>query len=255
VATNKLVAKTATEVGKASVRGSGPPNAITVVPPGEEAAFLAPLPVEALWGVGPKTTERLKELGLRTVGDLARWPEDDLKRLFGKSGQELAQRARGHDDRPIITFHESKSISQETTFIQDLREGSMLRRTIQELSDGVGRRLREENLSGTTIKLKIRWPDFTTLTRQTSLDHATDSPVEINRTAVELFEKVWQPGKAVRLIGVGVSGLGLPIRQLGFWEGDLEKDRRLQDAIDSLRERFGRNAILRGDQLERHSHG
>lgn len=255
VATNKLVAKTATDVGKASARGSGPPNAITVVPPGEEAAFLAPLPVEALWGVGPKTAERLKEIGIRTVGDLARWPEDDLKRLFGKSGQELVQRARGLDDRPIITFHESKSISQETTFIQDVREGSMLRRTIQELADGVGRRLREENLSGTTIKLKIRWPDFTTLTRQTSLDHATDSPAEINRTAVELFEKVWQPGKAVRLIGVGVSGLGPPIRQLGFWEGDLEKDRRLQEAIDALRERFGRSAILRGDQLERRSHG
>lgn len=255
VATNKLVAKTATDVGKASARGSGPPNAITVVPPGEEAAFLAPLPVEALWGVGPKTAERLKELGLRTVGDLARWPEDDLRRLFGKLGQELAQRARGHDDRPIITSHESKSISQETTFIQDVREGSLLRRTIQELSDGVGRRLREENLSGTTIRLKIRWPDFTTLTRQTSLDHVTDSPVEINQTAVELFERVWQPGKAVRLIGVGVSGFGPPIRQLGFWEGDLEKDRRLQDAIDSLRERFGRSAILRGDQLERRSHG
>jgi DNA polymerase-4 len=265
VATNKLLAKTANDVGKAGARREqarreqarreGPPNAVTVVPPGEEAAFLAPLPVEALWGVGPKTAERLREIGLRTIGDLALRSEADLARLFGKLGRDLALRARGIDDRPIVTSHEAKSISQETTFSQDVSDGSILRRTLQEQSEAVAHRLRGSNLTGTTVKIKIRWPDFTTLTRQTTLDHSTDQTGEIYHAALDLFEKVWRFGQAVRLIGVGVSGLGAPMRQLSLWDGDLQKDRRLQDAIDSLQEKFGKKAVLRGSQLERHKHG
>jgi DNA polymerase-4 len=260
VASNKLVAKTANDVGKAAARSSPaspaakPPKAITVVPPGEEAAFLAPLPIEALWGVGPKTAERLKALEIRTIGDLAGWPEKDLARRFGKHGQELSVRSRGLDDRPIVTSHEAKSVSQETTFTQDVRDREVLRQTLQELSAGVARRLHAEGLSGTTVKLKVRWPDFTTLTRQTTLDHGTDESGEIFTTALELFERVWQPGQAVRLLGVGASGLGQPFRQLTLWEGTLEKDRRLQEAVEALQERFGQGAILRGSQLERRKH-
>src|SRR5512142_655105 len=97
IASNKLVAKIATEVGKKSGKGDGPPFGLTIVPPGEEAAFLAPLPADMLWGVGPKTSARLTELGIRTIGDLARWPEGDLIRLFGENGRDLARHARGED--------------------------------------------------------------------------------------------------------------------------------------------------------------
>jgi DNA polymerase-4 len=196
----------------------------------------------------------MREIGLRTIGDLAHRPQNDLARLFGKLGRELALRARGIDDRPIITSHEAKSISQETTFSQDVSDGSVLRRNLQEQADAVGRRLRESSLSATTVKLKIRWPDFTTLTRQTTLDQPTAQTSEIYKTALDLFEKVWRSGQAVRLIGVGVSGLGAPMRQLSLWDGEIIKDRRLQDAIDSLQERFGRAAVLRGSQLEHRKH-
>jgi DNA polymerase-4 len=253
-ATNKLVAKTATDVGKAAERSASPPNAITVVPPGQEAAFLAPLPVQALWGVGPKTAERLNELGIRAIGELANWPAGDLARLFGKLGYELSERSRGIDERPLVTSREAKSISQETTFVQDIKDGEILRYTLQGQCEGVANRLRQHELSGGTVKLKLRWSDFTTLTRQVTLNHTTNQPGEIYSAAVDLFEKAWHPGQAVRLIGVGVSGLRPPIRQLSLWDAEIEKDRRLQNAIDSLREKFGDRAVRRGSQLEHH-HG
>lgn len=143
VATNKLVAKIATDVGKAANRRNQPPNAITVVPPGQEAAFLAPLAVQSLWGVGPKTAAHLAELGIGTIGDLASWDEADLVKTFGNSGSDLARRARGIDDSPIITEHEAKSISQEVTFSRDISDSEVLRHTLRELCETVGRRLRK----------------------------------------------------------------------------------------------------------------
>ena len=116
VATNKLVAKVATDVGKSLVRSGAMPQAICVVPPGEEAAFLAPLPATALWGVGPRTAEKLAALGIHTIGEIAAWPAADLARRFGQHGEDLARRARGVDTRPIVTERAAKSISQETTF-------------------------------------------------------------------------------------------------------------------------------------------
>jgi DNA polymerase-4 len=249
VATNKLLAKTATDVGKASFRGEGPPNAITVVPPGQEAAFLAPLPVEALWGIGPKTAERLAEMDIRTIGDLANRSESQLMRLFGKNGYDLALRARGIDDRPIVTSHEVKSISQETTFAKDVREVKVMERTIFQLAAGVGTRLRRNQLTGSTVKIKLRWADFTTLTRQLTLEQATDQDKDIYQAAISLFHKTWLPGKPVRLLGVGVSGLGAPIRQLSLWDEDSEKDRQLQTAIDELRQRFGKQIVQRGGEI------
>jgi DNA polymerase IV len=120
VATNKLVAKIATDVGKSLVRSGAMPQAICVVPPGDEAAFLAPLPTTALWGVGPKTAEKLAMLGIHTIGDIAAWPVADLQRRFGQHGEDLARRARGIDERPIVTERAAKSISQETTFARDV---------------------------------------------------------------------------------------------------------------------------------------
>ncbi|MGE5464349.1 MAG: DNA polymerase IV, partial [Syntrophothermus sp.] len=237
IAPNKLLAKLATEVGKAlalqKIKAEGlvePPNAVTVVGFGEEAAFLDPLPVDMLWGVGPKTSARLTELGIRTIGELARWPENELLRLFGENGRDLSRHAKGIDDRPVVTEHETKSISQEVTFSKDVREDRALEQTIREQSAEVGRQLRKNNLAGRTIKLKIRWPDFTTLTRQTTLNDPTDQDELITKTALELLRLVRKPGQAVRLIGVGVSGLGAPIRQLGLWDMDVEKSRRLQQA-------------------------
>jgi DNA polymerase-4 len=249
VATNKLLAKTATDVGKASFHGEGPPNAVTVVPPGQEAAFLAPLPVEALWGIGPKTAERLAEMGIRTIGTLASLPESQLMRLFGKNGYDLALRARGIDDRPIVTSHEVKSISQETTFAKDVREAKVLEHTIFQLATGVGTRLRRNQLTGSTVKIKLRWADFTTLTRQMTLELATDQDKDIYQAALSLFHRTWLPGKPVRLLGVGVSSLGAPIRQLSLWDKDTEKDHQLQTAIDELRQRFGKQIVQRGGEI------
>jgi DNA polymerase-4 len=226
-ATNKLVAKIANDAGKGEVKSNEPPNAIKVVPPGEEAAFLAPLPSRALWGVGPKTAARLADLGLLTIGDMARWPEADLIRLFGKNGYDLARRARGLDNRPVETNREAKSISQETTFAHDIADPLALSQTLRQQAEEVARRLRKSDLSGITVRLKIRWSDFTTLTRQVTLSQPTDREDEIYVAAFQLLQKVWPAGRPVRLIGVGVSGFGLP-RQLRLWGATFEEEQRLQ---------------------------
>jgi DNA polymerase IV len=252
VATNKLVAKIANDVGKAGAKKSGPPNAITVVPPGKEAEFLAPLPVRALWGVGPKTEARLAEMGITSIGTLATWQEDELTRLFGKNGRDLARRATGMDDSPIVTSHIAKSFSQETTFARDVRDSETLMRTLSELSEGVTRQLHEAGMCCHTIKIKLRWSDFTTITRQATLESATDKQKIIYETALALFEKAWPPRRPVRLLGVGASGLcdndapERTFRQLQLWDEDSIKDRPLQEAITDLQQRFGKQAVQIG---------
>ena len=247
IAPNKLVAKIATEVGKKAAKGNQPPFALTVVPSGKEAEFLASLPADMLWGVGPKTSARLSDLGIHTIGDIARWPEEELVRLFGENGRDMARHARGQDERPVVTEREIKSISQEITFSRDVRDDKSLEKTLTDLSAQVGRRLRKNELAGTTVKLKIRWPDFTTLTRQVTLPGTTDNDSEIAETALGLLRKIRKSGQAVRLIGVGVSGLGRPMRQLELWETGTEKERKLQKVLDELREKYGDNAIKRGE--------
>lgn len=246
IASNKLVAKIATEVGKKSAKGSGPPFALTVVPAGQETEFLFPLPAEMLWGVGPKTSAKLAELGIHTIGEIATWPEQELIRRFGENGRDLAHHAKGIDNRPVVTEHEIKSISQEITFSRDTTDEKVLERVLRDLSAQVGRRLRKQELAGTTIKVKLRWSDFTTLTRQITLPSPTDQDEEIASIALQLMQRVRPKGQAVRLIGVGVSGLGAPIRQLGLWDADAEKQRKLQEAVDELREKYGEKAIKRG---------
>lgn len=254
IASNKMVAKIATEVGKGhalrELKAMGeakPPNAVTVVPFGEEAAFLSPLPADLLWGVGPKTSARLTELGIHTIGDIAKWPESELIHMFGENGRDLARHSKGIDDRPITTERETKSISQEITYSKDVRDDYVLQKTLHEMSVEVARQLRKNNLVGKTIKLKLRWPDFTTLTRQTTLNRPTDQDDEIERTALDLLRSVRKPNQVVRLIGVGVTGLGQPIRQLGLWDGDSDKGRKLQEVVDELQEKYGKGAIKRGN--------
>jgi DNA polymerase-4 len=177
--------------------------------------------------------------------------------MFGENGRDLAQHSKGIDDRPIVTEHETKSISQEITYSRDVREDKVLEKTLHEMSLEVAAQLRRNNLAGKTIKLKIRWPDFTTLTRQTTLNNSTDQAEEIERVALDLMRSVRKPHQAVRLIGVGVTGLGAPIRQLGLWDSsearrtaavriNSEKERKLQDVMDELQEKYGRNVIQRG---------
>ncbi len=256
VAANKLVAKVATDVGKSLVRSGAMPQAICVVPPGDEAAFLAPLPTTALWGVGPKTAEKLAELGIHMIGDIAAWPAADLARRFGQHGEDLSRRARGIDDRQIVTERAAKSISQETTFAHDVTEQATLERTLREQAAEVAASLRRKDLMGTTVKLKIRWPDFTTPTRQLTLPQPTDDPEEIAEAALRLFHQIWPRGQAVRLIGVGVSGLGTPPRQLSLWDApsapsqeETARQQRLEVALAAIQARFGVGALRRGSEL------
>lgn len=246
IASNKLVAKIATEIGKKSSRGAGPPFGLTIVPSGDEARFLAPLPADMLWGVGPKTSARLSELGIYTIGEIARWPENEMARLFGENGRELWHHAQGMDNRPIVTEYETKSISQETTFKVDVRDAKTLEKTLREQSKEVARQLRSSELAGKTVKVKLRWSDFTTITRQVTLPASTDNEEEISRAASKLLHAVRKPNQAVRLIGVGVSGIGAPVRQLSLWDTGSEKSRKLQEAVDQLQEKYGRDVIHKG---------
>jgi DNA polymerase-4 len=241
VATSRLVAKIATEVGK--------PNGLVVVPSGEEPSFLAPLPVGMLWGVGPKTRARLGELGVRTIGDLAAQSPDRLREALGDHGLELASRAVGKDDQPVVDSYEPQSMSSETTFSIDVRNGRELHRTLLDLTEEVGRRLREAGLTGSTVRLKLRWSDFTTLTRQVKVPQPTDQDGEIYRVAASLFDATWPKGKPVRLIGVGVSGLGAQQRQLELFDRTWEQDGRLMQAVDAIRARFGQQALQRAAHL------
>ena len=249
VATNKLVAKIATDFGKASRRSAKPPCAIKIVPPGKEAEFLAPLPTKALWGIGPKTSERLAALGIHTIGDISRWPKDARNHEFGKFGDEIAKRSLGIDDSIIHTSHKVKSISNETTFSRDISNIQDLYETLHKLSESVGHRLRKKDLAGSTVKLKMRWKDFTTLTRQVTLENPTNDDREIYNAVKELFNNNWQQGNPVRLLGVGVTHFSKPQGQLSLWNHQNEKDGKLLLAVDSLRERYGSDTIIRGSEL------
>jgi len=248
IASNKLVAKIATEVGKkSSKKKKEPPFGLTIVPFGEEAKFLNPLPADMLWGVGPKTSARLTELGIHTIGDIARWPENELVSLFGENGRDLWRHAQGIDNRPVVTEYETKSISQENTFNVDVRDEKTLEKTLREQAREVARQLRKNDLAGKTVKLKIRWSDFTTLTRQVTLPTSTDNEDEVFHTAVRLMKAVRKPNQAVRLIGVGVSGIGAPVRQLSLWDAGSEKSRKLQEVVDQLQEKYGKDVIHKGE--------
>lgn len=251
-AANKLVAKTANTVGKARQPKDHPPNAITLVAPGQERLFLAPLPIRELWGVGPKMAETLARLGFTTIGEIASWSEDALISRLGKTGGDIWRRANGIDHRPVLAQGEAKSISKEVTFAADINDGVALELTIRRLADGVGRQLRKAGLAASTVKIRLRWPDFTTLSRQTTLDPPTDLDDEIYGRALELFKQTWIKGKPVRLLGVGVSGFSQSTRQLNLWEARSQGrvGGQLQATLDSLRDRYGDAMIRRASDLD-----
>jgi len=202
VATSKSVAKIASDMGK--------PDGLVVVAPGEERAFLAPLPVRALWGVGPKTEQRLRAAGIVTIADLARRSDADAARLLGSWGPFLRDMARGIDDRGVETEHERKSIGAETTFAQDLPDGPELRRELSRIAEDVARRLARAGVRGRTVALKLRYHYFKTITRQMTLPEPVADAQSIERTAAMLLDAVARPEDRFRLLGIQCSKLTEP---------------------------------------------
>lgn len=210
LATSKLVAKVASDHDK--------PQGCTIVPPGTEAAFMAPLPTRAIWGIGPKTAEKLANLGLQTCEQLASADMGRLQAALGNMAAELQQRAQGIDPRPVQP-HEGppQSISQEWTFNNDINDPAVLRHQLSKMCVSLAHSLQKRNLVARTVYVKFRWADFTTFTRQRSVSVGIDTEADIMRIASVLWEENWPAGQRMRLLGVGVSGLEeASVRQLGF---------------------------------------
>ncbi len=236
VATTKLVAKIASDLRK--------PDGLVVVAPGDEATFLAPLPIWRLWGVGEKTATVLAEYGVRTIGDLAALSPDLLVRRFGKHGGSLATRAMGMDAEPVHEGDPAKSVGHETTFDVDSSDPEVIERTLLALSEGVAGRLRSAGVRASTIAVKVRDSSFRTITRQRTLRQPTDLTEPIYRTVLELARPEVR-GIRVRLLGVTASNLG-EREQLGLFPDEDPRRRRAIEATDTIRRRFGSSAVTRG---------
>ena len=244
VAPNKFLAKIASDLKK--------PDALVVVEPDTIQQFLDPLPVERLWGVGKQSSKVFERLGIRTIGQLRQWPLDVLRSHFGSSGEHLWNLAHGIDDRPVVPEREAKSISHETTFERDIADMEALRAWLVDLVEQVGCRLRRHKLRGRTVQLKVRFADFSTITRSQTLPEPTDITQELWKSADELLCQRLPPGHLpVRLLGMGVSGLDdtqLLQGQL-FDQENRQKQARLDAVADELKKRFGSDAIRRGTGL------
>lgn len=210
LATSKLVAKVASDYDK--------PEGCTLVLPGQERAFLSPLSVRVIWGIGPRTAERLAAMDILTCGALAVADLTSLKQQFKNQAEELQQRAKGIDPRPVNAERGlAKSISQEWTFNQDSNNPDLLKEKLQQMAESVSRSLMGNGLVAYTVVVKFRWSDFTTFTRQKSVAVGIDSPDAIYRLAEQLWQENWTSGQRVRLLGVRVSNIDKPqTRQLGF---------------------------------------
>ena len=250
-ASSRLVAKMANDFGKKQVKTGRSPQKITVVEPGTEEEFMAPLDIQALWGVGPKTAAHLRQRGITTIGRLAALGDADLKNYFGHHGESMRRRAKGIDNTPIYPESgDPKSVSNEMTFHEDQDDEVGLLKILRGLSEKVGSRLRKAGLAGSVVQIKIRYADFSTYTRQTSMKECTNLDQEIYDEVQRLFLKHWQSGRAVRLLGVGVTNLDKPHRQLALWDDQSNKKEELTKAVDDLRERFGKDIIRHADTLK-----
>jgi DNA polymerase-4 len=241
LASSRLVAKISSDQAK--------PNGVLYVVPGTEAAFLAPLDVRKVPGVGKKTEEALHKIGIRHVGDLAALDEKFLAERFGRWGLALAGKAQGFDaggwfDTAIGANEDPKSISHEHTFNEDTAKGDRLETTLLKLSEMVAKRLREHHLYSRTVSLKLRDEDFYTVTRAATLDHATQLDREIATAVIDLFRKAWDGKKPIRLLGVHAGSLQPAEGQMSLLEE--EKTARLREAfrsVDHIRNKFGDAAI------------
>lgn len=254
IAASRLVAKISSDQAK--------PNGVLWVIPGQEAAFLAPLDVRKVPGVGKVTEKNLHALGIRKVGDLARLDEAFLEQRFGKWGMALAGKSQGLDaggwfDTEIGEDVGPKSISHEHTFSEDTADPARLESTLARLCEMVGRRLREHKLNARTIQLKLRYSDFSTITRAHSITRATQLDTELFEEIRDLFRTNWKEGATVRLLGVHVSGWAEEGEQLSLLGEDRhERWAQTLAAADRMRDRFGDSAVslasgLRGTFRER----
>ncbi|MGO9260793.1 MAG: DNA polymerase IV [Bryobacteraceae bacterium] len=254
IAASRLVAKISSDQAK--------PNGVLWVLPGREAEFLAPLDVRKVPGVGKVTEKNLHALGILKVGDLARLDDAFLEERFGKWGLALAGKSRGLDaggwfDTEIGAEEGPKSISHEHTFSEDTADSAQLEATLSKLCEMVGRRLREQGLEARTIQLKLRYKDFSTITRAHSLGRGTQLDTEIFEEIRALFRRNWRPGAAVRLLGVHASGWTEGEEQLDLLGEDRhERWKQALAAADRLRDRYGDSAVslaasLRGGFRER----
>lgn len=237
VAPNKLLAKLASDDAK--------PDGMLVIESGTELAFLHAHPVGRLWGVGPATLARLERFGVETIGDLAALPEATLVDALGRAqGAQLHALASGRDDRPVEADRETKSIGQEETFPRDVADREALRREILRMSERVGTRLREHGLAGRTVTVKVRFPDFRTITRSTTADGPFAGSAEIARLAVALLDKVDTAG-GIRLLGVTMSNLtnATALQESLFGEPGPSSDDAIQSVVDEVRARFGSGAL------------
>ncbi len=246
VAPGKLVAKLASARAK--------PDGLLVVRRGEVAAFLDPLPVDALWGVGQQTAALLARLGVRTVGDLARTPEALLAPLVGEGqARALGALARGEDDRPVVPYEPPRSLSHEETFDHDLDDEEALLRELLALSGRLGARLRAEGYRARTVVLKVRLANYTTLTRSRTLPAPTDVGAELYRVAAGLYRSLPGTRRRLRLLGIQATGLvSAGQEQLALLRGTRWSD--LERAVDRIERRFGRGAARPASLLDRRRH-
>lgn len=252
VASCKTVAKIASDHQK--------PHGITVVWPGEEAAFLAPLRVGVLPGVGKSTGDRLARIGIRRLGELAVMDDATAREVLGRFGPDLTARARGIDLRHVHYERDPKSVSNEHTFSVDVRERGEVERALAGLVAHVAARLRKSGLSARTLTVKLRYADFTTPTIQRTIDVATDLEDEMLPVAMSLLRSAWSPGAGLRLIGFGTSGFEEAAVQLDLFASRAEDDARpqrkaLAEGLDAVKKRFGEDAIRRGADIRHDKNG
>ncbi len=253
VAPNKFLSKLASESAKPRAGRQGPifGSGICVVEPGGVEEFLDQLPVEAVWGVGPRTLERMHSLGVQTVAQLRGLPEGTLVASVGRAaGRQLWRLARGIDDRAVEPGQTVKSIGHEETFAVDLERSEDLHRELARIVDAVAHRLRDSGVAGRTVTLKLRYGDFTTVTRSQTRAAATDLATEILEAVSDLLGLL-DPSPGVRLLGVSVSGLqDGNVRQLRFDEVTTAGWRAAEETVDRIRHRFGAGSIGPGSIVE-----
>jgi len=241
VAPNKFLAKIASDLRK--------PDGYVVIQPGQEQAFLDPLPVGRIWGVGKVTGQAFDRLGIRTIGQLRMLSLQALTDLFDSAGEHYWRLAHGQDDRRVVPDREAKSISHETTFAEDIADSDVLHAWLVELAEQVARRLRRHGLKGRTVEIKVRFADFRTITRSVTLPEPSDITQELFQAGGELLRTKLPPRHLpVRLLGFGVTGFdhsGRSQRQL-FDEPVRERQRQVDRVADEIATKFGKAAIRRG---------
>ncbi|MHC4217746.1 MAG: DNA polymerase IV [Planctomycetota bacterium] len=246
VAPNKFLAKLASDLEK--------PDGLTIIEPDCVVQTLEGLPISRMWGVGPATEKRFRALGVTTFGDLHRYPLEALESSFGIHARRMAQLARGIDQRVVVPDHQAKSISQEQTFAFDLEDPVSVREVLLGQVEQVGRRLRRHGYRTATVTIKIRYGEFKTVTRSRSFDEATDSTDSLWQAGRALFDEWAQTFRPVRLIGFGAGHLTTSSPQPGLFTEQADRRRRaLDQATDTIQEKFGTASIRRGPPRQQRS--